>query len=163
SPPELPPTPNPLPQLLVSSLPSRDETFRAARSRPCQPDQRWQNPPVGRVPFGLIVAVGVTAAAGAAFADSAEPPYAKRLQILGALAARYPGRVERGSAIGKYGLWAGIVVQTAWQKNSGRDRILLWSEMNRHLSVEPSTYAALLEHVGSDGHPRWECASNRAA
>ena len=108
------------------------------------------------------MAVCVTAAAGAAFADSAGPPYAKRLQILEALAERYPGRVEPGSPIGRYGLWAGIVVQTAWQNNSGRDRILLWSAMNRHLSVEPSTYAALLQHAGSDRNPRSLCASTRS-
>jgi len=115
-----------------------------------------------RLVLGLAVVV-VVAAGGVALADSADPPYAKRLQILEALAARYPGHVERGSPIGRYGLWAGIVMQTTWQKNSGRDRIGLWSLVNRHLSVEPSTYAGLLEKAGSNRDPRVLCASTHPA
>jgi hypothetical protein len=97
----------------------------------------------------LGVAVLVAAGSGAALAASADPPYTKRLKILESLAVRYPGLVESGSSFGKYGLWAGIVVQTTWQKSSGRDRIPLWSLINRHLSIEPSSYAALLEKAGS--------------
>lgn len=65
------------------------------------------------------------AVAGAALADPADPPYAKRLQILKALAVRYPGQVEPNALYGKYGLWAGIVVQTTWQLRSHRDSIPL--------------------------------------
>ena len=119
----------------------------------------------GRLPPGLvlgIVVVVAAAAAGVALPDSAQP-YAQRLQILEALSARYPGQVERGSPLGRFGLWAGIVVQTTWQKDSGRDRIALWSLVNRHLSVEPSMYAALLEKAGSNRDPRSLCATTRPA
>ena len=106
-----------------------------------------------RVALAVVLALGaVGAAAGAG------TPYSQRLQIAEALAVRYPGHVEPGSALGKYGLWAGIVVQTAWQQRSHRDRIGLWSVMNLHLSVEPSAYAALLARSGSHD-PRWVCAS----
>jgi hypothetical protein len=117
---------------------------------------------VSRVRLALVAAAVVAAAgSAAALAASADPPYAKRLQILEALAARYPGGVETGALLGKYGLWAGIVVQTTWQKNSRRDRIPLWSIVNRHLSVEPSGYAALLEKAGPRADPRALCASSR--
>lgn len=111
---------------------------------------------------GLRIALAVLVAAGAAtgLAAAANPPYAKRLQILEALATRYPGQVEAGNEYGKYGLWAGIVVQTAWQQRSHRDRIPLWGLMNYHLSVEPTTFARLLEKAGSHATPESVCTSS---
>lgn len=111
----------------------------------------------GHVALGVAVVV-VLATAGAGAATTPDPPYTKRLQILETLAARYPGAVQHGTTLGKYGLWAGIVVQTAWQQRSHRDRLGLWSMMNLHLSVEPSTYAALLARSGSRD-ARKVCAS----
>jgi hypothetical protein len=107
----------------------------------------------------MMGALAIAAAAGAATSGSARPSYAKRLTILENLAARYPGRVEPGNPIGRYGLWGGIVVQTTWQKDSGRDRIVLWSAMNRHLSVEPSSYARLLERADPDPKAQALCSS----
>jgi hypothetical protein len=110
-----------------------------------------------RVALAVVLALG--AVAGAAAADT---PYTQRLHIAEALAVRYPGRIERGSALGKYGLWAGIVVQTAGQQRSHRDRIGLWSAVNLHLSVEPSTYAALFARSGARD-PRRVCSSVETA
>lgn len=111
----------------------------------------------GRVALGVAVVAIATAGAGAA--TSADTPYTKRLQILEALAARYPGAVQHGTPLGRYGLWAGIVVQTGWQQRSHRDRIGLWSLMNFHLSVEPSTYAARLDRPGAPRDARSLCKS----
>jgi len=48
-----------------------------------------------RLAVGL--AILVVPAVALAAPDAASPPYAKRLQILKALAVRYPGRVEPGT------------------------------------------------------------------
>jgi hypothetical protein len=114
-----------------------------------------------RAALGLAVVVAL-ATAGAGAATGSDTPYTKRLQILEALAVRYPGAVQHGTPLGKYGLWSGIVVQTAWQQRSHRDRIGLWSMMNLHLSVEPSTYAARLERPGAPGDARSLCMSATA-
>ena len=114
----------------------------------------------GRVALGVAVVALATAGAGPAI--SADTPYTKRLQILEALAARYPGAVQRGTPLGRYGLWAGIVVQTGWQQRSHRDRIGLWSLMNLHLSVEPTAYADLFARSGSRD-ARKVCASVETA
>jgi hypothetical protein len=113
---------------------------------------------VSRRLVALGIAAVFAAGAGAALAADANPPYAKRLQILAALATRYPGHVEKGNPLGKYGLWAGIYVQTAWQQQSHRDRVPLWGIVNYHLSVEPTTYARLLEKAGSGATPGSVCA-----
>jgi len=105
-----------------------------------------------------VTALAGIAGTGVALAGDARPPYAKRLQILEALATRYPGQVEARNRYGKYGLWAGIFVQTEWQRRSQRDRIPLWAAMNYHLSVEPTTYAKLLEDAGSHPDPAKVCA-----
>ena len=115
----------------------------------------------GRAALGLAVVV-VLATAGAGAATVPDPPYSKRVHILETLAVRYPGHVERGNPLGKYGLWAGILVQTSWQQRSHRDRIGLWSMVNVHLSVEPSTYAALVERPGASRDPRVACAATPA-
>ena len=65
-----------------------------------------------------------------------------------ALATRYPGQVELKSALGRYGLWAGIVAQTTWQQDSHRDRIPLWALVNYRLSVEPTAFEKLLARAG---------------
>jgi hypothetical protein len=96
-----------------------------------------------------LAAVVVAAGAGAAFAETPKPSYAERLRILEGLAQRFPGHVETGNPYGKYGLWAGIVVQTEWQLRTHRDRIPLWAVMNEHLSVDPSTFANFYVRSGS--------------
>jgi hypothetical protein len=105
------------------------------------------------VSFGrraLVVATAVVAwSSGAAFAGSPTPPYSDRLRIVEGLAARFPGQIEKGSPYGRYGLWAGIVVQTEWQLRSHRDRIPLWAVMNGHLTVDPSTFANFYVRSGS--------------
>jgi hypothetical protein len=115
---------------------------------------------VTRARLALGVAVCFAAAGVGAAATGVGTPYAKRVQILEALAARYPGRVEPSQPLGKYGFWAGILVQTTWQENSHRDRIPLWSLMNQHLSVEPTTYANELERARGVRDPRALCASS---
>jgi len=99
----------------------------------------------------LLLAAVVAAAAGSAQAGGSgpKPPYSERLRIVEGLAARFPGHVETGNQYGRYGLWAGIVVQTEWQLHSHRDRIPLWAVMNEHLSVEPSTFEGLYVRSGA--------------
>jgi hypothetical protein len=110
-----------------------------------------------RLVLGVAACLAGVAAAAATGGDT---PYAKRLQILEALAARYPGHVDPSQPLGRYGFWAGIVVQTTWQKDSHRDRIPLWSLMNQHLSVEPTTYATELERAGRVRDPHALCMSS---
>src|SRR5207302_7319978 len=50
-----------------------------------------------------------------------------------------------------------------WQQASSRDRIPLWALVNRHLSVDPSSYATLLERAGPHADPRALCATSRPA
>ncbi len=83
--------------------------------------------------FGLGMLVAVAAACGG---TQVGVPYSARIQRAEALARRYPG------APGRYGLWAGIIVQTHWQRDSRRDRIPLWSLVNFELSVAPSSCAS---------------------
>src|SRR5947209_18012994 len=83
--------------------------------------------------LGLGMLVAVAAACGGM---QGGVPYSARIQRAEALARRYPG------ASGRYGLWAGIIVQTRWQRDSGRDRIPLWSLVNFELSVAPSRCAS---------------------
>ena len=84
--------------------------------------------------LGLGMLVAVTAACGG---TQGRVSYSARIQKAEALARRYPG------APGRYGLWAGIIVQTRWQRDSRRDRIPLWSLVNFELSVAPSSCASL--------------------
>lgn len=119
---------------------------------------------MSRSRLAVVLAIVVaTAGAGAALASDVDTPYSKRLQILEALATRYPGHVEAGNPYGKYGLWAGIVVQTTWQQRSHRDRIPLWGIVNYRLSVEPTSYAALLQRAGSKADPGSVCALSLSA
>jgi hypothetical protein len=113
-----------------------------------------------RLALGVAVVIAAAGAGAGLAATASDTPYAKRLQILEALAARYPGRVEPSQPLGKYGLWAGILVQTTWQRDSHRDRIPLWSLMNQHLSVEPTTYATELERARGVRDPQALCASS---
>jgi hypothetical protein len=113
--------------------------------------------------LGLVVVIAAAGAGVGLAGTASDTPYAKRLQILEALATRYPGHLEPSQPLGKYGLWAGILVQTTWQKNSHRDRIPLWSIMNQHLSVEPTTYATELELAGKVRDPHVLCASRPSA
>jgi hypothetical protein len=62
-----------------------------------------------------LAAVVAAVGSGAALADAPKPADSDRLRIVEGLAQRFPGHVEKGSRYGKYGLWAGIVVQTEWQ------------------------------------------------
>jgi hypothetical protein len=115
-----------------------------------------------RLALGVAVCLAAAGVGAAAAATGGDTPYAKRLQILEALAARYPGRVEPSQPLGRYGFWAGILVQTTWQEHSHRDRIPLWSLMNQHLSVEPTTYARELERAHGVPDPQALCASSRS-
>ena len=110
-----------------------------------------------RVAVGIVVVVGV---GWAGLAAAGETPYSKRLQVLESLATRYPGQVAASRPYGRFGLWAGIVAQTTWQQRSHRDRIPLWAIVNEHLSVEPSSFAALLDDAGGHPDPGTVCALN---
>jgi hypothetical protein len=110
------------------------------------------------VALGAVLSLAV--AAGVAPGASSETPYPKRVQLLERLAVRYPGNVEPRASLGKYGLWAGILMQTRWQEETGRDRIPLWSLINHQLSVEPSIYASELEKAGRTRDPRAICKAS---
>jgi hypothetical protein len=110
-----------------------------------------------RVALGVL---WIAVAAGVAAGARSETPYPKRLQLLERLALRYPGEVEPRASLGKYGLWAGILVQTRWQEETGRDRIPLWSLINYQLSVEPSIYASELQKAGRMRDPRAICKAS---
>jgi hypothetical protein len=112
------------------------------------------------VALGTMVAV--TAACGGGSGDESDglPPYADRLELAEALAVEYPGDVAPGQPLGEFGFWAGIIVQTRWQDESGRDEIPLWSLLNQTLSVEPSTYAAELASAPASADPAALCASS---
>jgi hypothetical protein len=104
-----------------------------------------------------MAVAGAGAGTGLA-APGSDIPYTKRLQILEALATRYPGHVEAKNQLGRYGLWAGIVAQTTWQQRTHRDRIPLWAIVNYSLSVQPTGFATLLEHAGTKADPASVCA-----
>jgi hypothetical protein len=109
----------------------------------------------------LAAVLLVPAGAGARGTTDAKPPYARRLQLVEALATRYPGLVERGNPYGRFGLWAGIVVQTTWQQRTHRDRIPLWALANYQLTVESSTFANLLDHTQPGRDATAICATSR--
>ena len=113
------------------------------------------------VVLGTMVAL-TAACGGGGTGDEGEglPPYADRLELAQTLAVQYPGDVAHGEPLGEFGFWAGIIVQTRWQDESGRDEIALWSLLNQTLSVEPSAYAAELASSPESADPAALCASS---
>lgn len=90
---------------------------------------------------------GRPAAADDPLGDPAKVEYPERLDLLRALAGRYPGFVEPGGVLSEYGMWAGIFLQTGWQQRTGRAAIPYWRLLNHSLSVEPTIYAAALDRA----------------
>jgi len=90
--------------------------------------------------------------------DPVETPYDGRVSMTETLALRFPGPVDNEPTFGRFGLWAGILVQTDWQRSSKRSELQSWNRFNASLSVEPSLFASSL---GSRESGRDEaCASN---
>lgn len=92
----------------------------------------------------VIVTVTVVTAALAApsvIAATTEFTYPQRIEILKTLARRYDAGASPGSPLAKYGLWSGVLTQTRWQLDSGRDGIDLWNLVNFGLTVETTAYA----------------------
>ena len=115
--------------------------------------------------YALVLAtlLALVPACGGATGDESRdevPPYAERLELAQKLAEQYPGNVSPSEPLGEFGLWAGIIVQTRWQDDSGRDAIPLWSLLNQTLSVEPSIYAAELAATPDATDSAALCASS---
>lgn len=97
--------------------------------------------------FGLLV-LAVTAPAADRenrFADLHDLPsdasYEARILAVRTLGERYPGLVHGlGFEYRELGLWAGILIQTKWQKESGRDDLDIWFHVNRNLTLLPLVY-----------------------
>jgi hypothetical protein len=114
--------------------------------------------------LALLTLAAATAGCGGggkhAGTDEATLSYQERLKLTEGLAVEYPGDVSPGDALGEFGLWAGIIVQTRWQEESGRDELPLWNLINVALSVEPSRYAAELTDEPSDADPTALCSAS---
>jgi hypothetical protein len=89
----------------------------------------------------LAIVIAMVLAVPVATAGTGEFTYPERLEILKSLARRYDAGAIPGTPLGRYGLWAGILAQTRWQLDSGRDTDELWSLVNFGLSVETTAYA----------------------
>lgn len=67
--------------------------------------------------------------------------YEIRLSAVRKIAQRFPGLIDvAGHEHRGLGLWAGIYLQTKWQKESGRERLHLWHVVNANLTLVPLAY-----------------------
>jgi hypothetical protein len=64
--------------------------------------------------------------------------YEERLRAIREVARRFPGRADADCGLG---LWAGVYLQTKWQKDSGREDLRVWNLVNANLTVAPLAYA----------------------
>ena len=119
--------------------------------------------------LATVALIVVVAACGGGDGPSSSVPvpdperivsYDERLDLALALGARHPGKVAPGAPLAEYGLWAGIFVQSSWQKDSGREDNPLWNLMNASLTVEPSIYAAELEAAAPGADAEALCGSS---
>jgi hypothetical protein len=109
----------------------------------------------------LVIVAASVLAVPSATAGAGEITYPQRLEILKSLARRYDTGASPGSPLGRYGLWAGILSQTRWQLDSGRDTDDLWSLVNFGLSVETTAYADELAAAKKGARdPQSLCASS---
>jgi hypothetical protein len=122
---------------------------------------------LGRALAAVALIVVVAGCGGGGDAPSASAPdrdrivsYDERLDLVEALGARYPGKVAPGAILAEDGLWAGIFVQSRWQRDSGRENVPLWNLLNASLTVEPSIYAAELEAAAPGADAEALCGSS---
>jgi hypothetical protein len=110
----------------------------------------------------LVVATVVATAFGvqAQTAGAAEITYPQRLAVAKRVARQYSRGASPGSPLAPYGLWAGIVLQTKWQNDSGRAEIPLWNLVNFGLAVEPSAYATERAKTKGTRDPSTLCAAS---
>jgi hypothetical protein len=115
----------------------------------------------------VALTVVVAGCGGGGDAPSASAPdrdrivsYDERLGLVEALGARYPGKVTPGAILAEDGLWAGIFVQSRWQRDSGREDAPLWNLLNASLTVEPSIYAAELQAAAPGADAGALCGSS---
>jgi hypothetical protein len=75
--------------------------------------------------------------------------YRDRLKTLIKLGERFPGVIEaspdKDDPLASLGVWAGLYMQTSWQKRSGRSESAWWNILNYSLSKQPEKYAAEYE------------------
>jgi 1,4-dihydroxy-2-naphthoate octaprenyltransferase len=85
---------------------------------------------------------------GQAMPEGYEVGYEARLAGVETLGRAFPGHVSVWdvSSTRELGLWGGIYLQTAWQQESGRDRVPLWRLINTLLTVWPSALAKVFAH-----------------
>jgi len=70
-----------------------------------------------------------------------KPDYEERLRAIQEVALELPGfTVPIGRQEQELGLWAGIFIQTTWQRDSGRDLLPVWHLINEKLTLEPKRY-----------------------
>jgi len=68
--------------------------------------------------------------------------YDQRLQAVRELGRMFPGYQSRlGYTNRRLGLFAGIYLQTRWQRNTGRDEVPHWSLVNQGLTLAAHAYA----------------------
>lgn len=73
------------------------------------------------------------------------PDYTPRLEAVTKMARHFPGirlsRRKRDSTLSEeVGLFAGIYIQTRWQQQSGRHKLLIWHLVNESLTLIPYKY-----------------------
>jgi hypothetical protein len=90
---------------------------------------------------------------------AASTSYDERVVAVQRVGRRFPGTA---SWAGEYGLLAGILAQTMWQRDSGRSSIPLWSLVNESLTLEPTGYADAFEAAPA-ATPADVCVSFAAA
>lgn len=89
-----------------------------------------------RVLARVLATVLAVAAALPMNASAGTSSYDERLARLAALGSRFPGDAPPP------GLFGGLIVQTRWQRDSGRDDVPLWSIVNDSLTNQPADIAA---------------------
>lgn len=87
--------------------------------------------------------------------------YDQRLEAVRELGRLFPGyRSKLGWANRRLGLFAGVYLQTRWQRDSGRDEVPHWSLVNQGLTLGAHAYA--LEYLADPDQPPAESAYVRA-
>lgn len=85
--------------------------------------------------------------------------YGTRMEAVQALGRRFPAFVQtRGFENRRLGIWAGIMLQTQWQLDSGRAKFPIWRHVNETLTLAPHAYS--LEYLEE---PEGDAAASRYA
>ena len=84
-----------------------------------------------------LVAPGGGVAARAVH-NGLQATYVERIQYIGDWGRRYPGYLPGDAGpLDDVGIVAGIMLQTTWQRDSGREMESIWAMVNAGLSVQP--------------------------